>query len=96
MYRCWSCQKELDIEARNIGRGSQCDFCDADLKVCLACSFYDENSYNECHESMAERVVEKKRANFCEYFKAATDLAENKKGPTDNDIAKRWDQLFKK
>ena len=33
------------------------------------CEFYDKNSYNECRESSAERVVDKEKANYCDYFK---------------------------
>jgi hypothetical protein len=33
------------------------------------CSFYDPKSYNECRESSADRVQDKEKANFCDYFK---------------------------
>lgn len=33
------------------------------------CEFYDTKSYNECRESMADRILEKEKANFCDYFK---------------------------
>ncbi len=32
------------------------------------CKFYDIHSYNECHESIAERLVDKEKANFCDFF----------------------------
>jgi hypothetical protein len=35
------------------------------------CSFYDPRSYNECRESTAERVVDKEKANYCEFFDLA-------------------------
>jgi len=35
------------------------------------CSFYDRTVYNECRESQAERVVEKEKSNFCDYFQLA-------------------------
>jgi hypothetical protein len=32
------------------------------------CFFYDPQVYNECKETNAERVVEKEKANYCDYF----------------------------
>ena len=39
-----------------------------DLRCCRQCKFYDPHAYNECKEVSAERVIDKERANFCEYF----------------------------
>lgn len=64
---CFSCKKGLDITGTP-GRGYTCPFCAADVKVCLNCRFYDESAYNQCTEPQAERVLEKDRANFCDYF----------------------------
>lgn len=46
----------------------ECSFCHADVHVCKNCEFYDLKAYNECRESSADRVVEKERANYCDYF----------------------------
>jgi hypothetical protein len=35
----------------------------------LNCIFYDRSRYNECGESNADRVVDKEKGNFCDYFK---------------------------
>ncbi|MBI5503382.1 MAG: hypothetical protein HY899_01165 [Deltaproteobacteria bacterium] len=51
-----------------VGRGARCQSCGADLRCCNNCRFYDASAYNECGEPVAERVVEKDRANFCDYF----------------------------
>lgn len=67
MKRCFACGKEADISGRP-GRGEVCPYCGADLKVCLNCAFSDHNSYNDCRESSAERVLIKDRSNYCEYF----------------------------
>ena len=67
MSCCFSCGAELPIQSRP-GRGESCTKCGTDIKVCRNCRFYDAKSYNECAEPNAERVVEKERANFCEYF----------------------------
>jgi hypothetical protein len=35
------------------------------------CQFFDKTAYNECREPMANRILEKEKANFCDYFKVA-------------------------
>ena len=67
MYKCFSCNSVLNTDQRP-ARSDTCPKCNADLKSCLNCSFYDDGSYNECHESQAERVVIKESANFCDFF----------------------------
>ena len=32
------------------------------------CKFYDESAYNSCKENQAERIVEKEKANYCDYY----------------------------
>jgi hypothetical protein len=32
------------------------------------CTFYDQSSYNECKEPMANRILEKENANFCDFY----------------------------
>jgi integrase len=36
--------------------------------VCRLCTFFDTSKANECREPVAERVVNKTRANFCGYL----------------------------
>lgn len=67
MRICHHCKKELALDYF-FGRQAQCPSCGADLHCCLNCTFYDENIYNNCRESQAERVVQKDRSNFCDFF----------------------------
>ncbi|MDO9514909.1 MAG: hypothetical protein Q7J01_02245 [Syntrophales bacterium] len=67
MQVCYKCRKELGRDGA-VGRRDICPFCGIDLHVCLSCRFYDPGSYNDCREPQAERVVEKDRSNFCDYF----------------------------
>ncbi|MFW6114909.1 MAG: hypothetical protein ACOC6E_01280 [Thermodesulfobacteriota bacterium] len=67
MTRCTFCGKQLDLDGP-ITRNDVCPYCGRDLHCCLQCRFYDPGSYNECKEVSAERVVDKERANFCDYF----------------------------
>ena len=67
MKRCTFCKRDLELEGRVL-RSDLCPHCGRDLHCCLQCVFYDQGSYNECKEVLAERVVDKERANMCEYF----------------------------
>ncbi len=52
-----------------VGFRDECPQCDRPLHVCLNCGFYDPAYNNQCRETQAERVVDKDRFNFCEYFR---------------------------
>jgi len=81
MKICFSCKKELDIEGKP-GRGDECSCCGADVLVCLNCRFLSPGAHNDCSEPMAERVLVKDRANYCEYFEfGVRDGAEQEKDP---------------
>jgi hypothetical protein len=67
MIRCSFCGKEIEVKGM-VTRGDACPHCGRDLHCCVQCKFYDPGSYNECREVSAERVVDKERANFCDYF----------------------------
>ena len=64
---CHRCREILDL-ADYIGRRDLCPFCGADLHVCLNCRFYEPGAYNECREPQAERVLDKERSTFCDFF----------------------------
>jgi hypothetical protein len=64
---CFSCDAQLDAGDKP-GRADTGSVCDADVHCCCNCEFYDPGSYNECRETQAERVLEKDRSNFCDYF----------------------------
>lgn len=67
MKICFSCNRAV-VSAARPGRSETCDSCGASLKACLNCAFYERSSAGECREPSAERVVEKDKANFCEFF----------------------------
>jgi hypothetical protein len=53
------------------------------------CKFYDQQVYNECRESNAERIVDKEKSNFCDYFslsdgKNTEDTKKNLKSAADS------------
>ena len=67
-FICWRCGVAFD-EPLPLARAAACIACRADLHVCKLCEFYALGVANECREPIAERVVNKERANFCGYFK---------------------------
>ncbi|MEN9726426.1 MAG: hypothetical protein RL434_792 [Pseudomonadota bacterium] len=68
-FVCWRCGADLAEEPLPLARAAQCRACRADLHVCRLCEFHATGIANECREPIAERVVDKTRANFCGYFK---------------------------
>jgi hypothetical protein len=71
-YFCFNCGNEILLSDRHaVGRADGCPKCKGDLHACKNCSFYDERAYNQCKEPQAERVLEKNRSNFCDYFEFA-------------------------
>ncbi|MBW1668394.1 MAG: hypothetical protein JRI79_08740 [Deltaproteobacteria bacterium] len=64
---CAFCKAPIEING-TVGRRDTCPNCNRDLRCCKQCEFYDPSAYNECREVNAERIVDKERANFCDYF----------------------------
>jgi hypothetical protein len=91
--RCAFCGVPIAITSK-VGRNDTCAKCGMDLRCCKQCKFYDTHAYNECREVMAERVVDKERANFCEYFipKGSTRKTVDKTA----DAKRALEDLFKK
>lgn len=75
---CFSCGESSTFQER-IGLREECEKCSSDLHVCKNCRFYDPGAYNECKESSADVVLEKERANFCDYFEAGSGTYEESK-----------------
>lgn len=88
---CYKCSNALDIA--HVGRRDTCPNCDADVRVCYNCKFYDTKAYNECGEPSADRVVDKDKANFCDYFSATANG--KKGGKVENEALKKLNDLFK-
>lgn len=70
MATCFRCNGQIsDTFKIMVSRSDTCPSCRADIRCCKMCQFYDPKSYNECRESNADRIVEKEKANFCDYYK---------------------------
>ena len=93
---CHACSAGLDFEDP-IGRSARCATCGGDLRCCLNCRFHDPSSYNECSEPSAERVLEKDRANFCDYFSPGGEAtAGDAAGGDKSDRLSDLEKLFRK
>jgi ribosome-binding protein aMBF1 (putative translation factor) len=90
---CFSCGKEIPLLG-NLGRRDECPFCHADMHVCKNCQHYDPKVYNECKEPQADRVQERDRANFCDYFLIGTGAGGT--GNSADQLKAAAEALFKK
>ncbi len=95
MRICHNCKKELDV-GRKVGRREECPFCGSDLHVCLNCRFYAPGSYNDCKEPQAERVVDKARSNFCDYFEFRDAASAGGEKGEEKSLQSKLEDLFKK
>jgi len=59
------------------------------------CAFYDLNAVDQCREDDAERVVEKARPNFCDYFKPEATAFDPTEKSADDAARSAADDLFK-
>jgi hypothetical protein len=92
MAACHRCGTSYEVSGK-LSRQSSCLKCNAWLRCCLNCEFYDPRSKNQCVEPQAEPIPDKQQSNFCELFapskKAGTTAAS--KSAVDP-----FDALFKK
>ncbi len=93
MKTCAFCGKELVLEDK-VKRSDVCPRCHRDLRCCKQCKFYDPHAYNECREVSAERIVDKERANFCEFF--VIKGSAQKEVNTAKEARRALEALFKK
>ncbi len=95
--RCQACQTEVSVSAdERIGRSEVCLKCGRDLRCCLNCFFFDANAANFCREPQADRVGEKDRGNFCDYFRpnTGTSSAQNAIDPV-TEAKKKLEAMFR-
>ncbi len=93
---CWKCGIDNKVE-NPVSRSAVCENCGADLRCCKNCSFYTPGSHYDCRENIDELIIDKERANFCDYFRyslnkdGAKKSAESKKA---EDARKAFNNLF--
>ncbi len=90
--RCWHCGAELG--AVEYGRENNCLSCGKPTKACWNCRWYSSARANNCEEPMAERVMEKGQANYCEYFEPTFDTT-GRGVPNEDGLKQAAEDLFK-
>jgi len=64
-----------------IYRNTVCSECGGELKTCRNCRHFSPGAANDCREPVSDPVLEKDRANFCDWFTPAADAGS---GAADN------------
>jgi hypothetical protein len=81
---CAACGADVGRPER-VGRRDVCPRCRAELRACRQCRFHDPRLADGCREPQAERVEDKTRANFCDYF-AVPDEAGRRGSPSGTSV----------
>ncbi|MCU7852843.1 MAG: hypothetical protein KZQ80_11565 [Candidatus Thiodiazotropha sp. (ex Monitilora ramsayi)] len=91
--KCWHCGTEL--QSSDYGRENSCLKCGKPTRVCRNCRWYAPSRPNQCEEPMAERIMEKDRANFCGYFEPTGEHGAAQAQSIEEDLRKAAEDLFK-
>ena len=92
--QCWKCGTELKNLLLPFSRYEECSACKADLHVCLACRHYDPNLSDACREDRADFILDKDKANFCDYFKVNTKAYQKQDDAAARDARAKLAELF--
>lgn len=100
MKLCHRCGNEVVLTS-GLQRTDACSTCHSDLKCCLNCRFFDPGASNQCAEPQVDPVVDKTKANFCEFFEYREVSASGRPGmggtASEKDRARAaFDALFKR
>ncbi|MEN8168253.1 MAG: hypothetical protein ABFR65_12370 [Pseudomonadota bacterium] len=90
---CWNCGQGLGEDGYH--RESTCPGCRKYTHVCKNCRFYASGRPNSCLEPIADEVMDKERANFCGYFEPTSPEVSNSGQPSQDDLFKAAEDLFK-
>jgi len=93
--RCHRCHNTIPIEDTP-GRREVCPTCGADLHCCFNCRFFDPDVYNQCREPQAERVLDKNKSNFCDFFIFTDQLRASALKAPGASAKQKLEDLFKK
>ncbi len=96
MAHCFKCGGEVVVIERRVGRRDECEHCGADLHCCFNCEFYDRSRHNECREPISDRVKDKDRANFCDFFKIKEQRATAPVVDKAAEAKRKLEEMFKK
>ncbi|MCB1844658.1 MAG: hypothetical protein KDI09_16975 [Halioglobus sp.] len=66
--QCYRCGASLESLTLPLSRQDQCPDCSRYLHVCRMCLHFDRSVARQCREDDAEEVMDKEKANFCDWF----------------------------
>ena len=98
-FWCQSCGTDLSYKPSDVvGRIDTCPKCGVDVHACTQCAHYDPKAYNSCREPQAERVDDRAKSNFCDFFRLKPSRPITAGGAADRQSAARakLEGLFKK
>jgi hypothetical protein len=89
---CWHCNAALSVA--DYGREAVCTQCGRHTHVCRNCRFYQPGLSSDCQEPIADRVTDKTRANFCDYFEP-NPTPPTSSDPSADDLLAAAEALFR-
>lgn len=90
---CWSCKWALT--KADYGREVTCPGCGKSTRCCRNCRQFAPGRPNDCLEPMAERILDKAKANFCEHFEPAENPLSSGETADRDALRQAADDLFK-
>jgi len=81
LMRCAMCGNIIPMGTQ-IAVESQCPKCEADLRSCKHCRYFDTGAQLECTRPILKRIMAKDRRNDCEYFEPRTSVERETSSPS--------------
>lgn len=91
---CWKCGADLRSLPTPLSRMAECPSCKTELHVCRLCQWYDARTTRQCAEIRAEEIVNKERANYCDWFKARPNAFDARAQTKASNAKSKLDALF--
>ena len=70
--QCWKYGTEVKNVLLSFSRYEEWSKCRADLHACLGCRHYNPSAADACREDRADFILDKDKANFCDFFTVHT------------------------
>ena len=93
-FYCWNCGIDLADLPTPISRHDHCPKCFEALHNCRSCRHYASEASVTCSEDQADPPSNKETANFCEWFKPASDAGSAPAADRNEEARSRLDALF--
>ncbi|MCG8452421.1 MAG: hypothetical protein MI717_04470 [Spirochaetales bacterium] len=86
MPRCAKCGASYEPP---VYKTTVCSSCGWELKTCRNCRHFQIGAAHDCREPVSEPVLDKDRANFCDWFSPAQDASAQTEGDSSSQEAAR-------